>query len=182
MAEIFQKIQGLIASYLQLGISGPRIKDSSGVIEARNTGDTAYSIVRAASPVGNHDLVTKGSLSTSVQVMEYAFPSGVEQKKPSYAILCTMVFRGTSEVGSPASIFIIGGKDPGSSGTVQYRLYDLTNSLVIAESSVQSVDFPTLIDLGTVSNLPASQAMWEMQAKKVSGSANAILGAISIRW
>lgn len=52
---------GTTASTWQLNDdgSGPKIKDSSGVLEVRNSADNAYAIVRGLTPVGNADLVTK---------------------------------------------------------------------------------------------------------------------------
>jgi len=52
---------GTTASTWQLNddASGPKIKDSSGVLEVRNSADNAYAIVRGLTPVGNADLVTK---------------------------------------------------------------------------------------------------------------------------
>lgn len=48
-----------ISGNVELGKGGPRLKDDSGVIEARNTGDDDYAIMRGGSPIGDNDLVTK---------------------------------------------------------------------------------------------------------------------------
>jgi len=42
-----------------LSKGGVRIKNSAGILEARNLADDAYAIVRGADPVGNDDFVTK---------------------------------------------------------------------------------------------------------------------------
>lgn len=57
--SVFSNIRGIVGSLFMIGRSGPNIKDSSGVIEFRNNGDSAYAVARAADPVGNNDLVTK---------------------------------------------------------------------------------------------------------------------------
>jgi hypothetical protein len=57
-----------IGGNVELGKAGPRIKDSSGVIEHRNAADSAYAITRGAHPVGDNDLVTKRYLETRADV------------------------------------------------------------------------------------------------------------------
>ena len=57
--SLWSKIIGTIESTFQLGLAGPRLKASSGAVEARNAADNAYAVMRGASPVGNNDLVTK---------------------------------------------------------------------------------------------------------------------------
>jgi hypothetical protein len=48
-----------IAGTVELGKGGPKVKDSSGVIEARNNADDAYAVLRAATPVADNDVATK---------------------------------------------------------------------------------------------------------------------------
>jgi hypothetical protein len=56
----FAKISGVIQDFFQVGgPTGPALKNSSGVIEARNAADAAYAIVRGATPLANNDLTTK---------------------------------------------------------------------------------------------------------------------------
>lgn len=51
---------GTTGSYFRIGgTSGPRLKNSSGVIEARNAADGAYAILRGLDPSGDSDLTTK---------------------------------------------------------------------------------------------------------------------------
>src|SRR3954469_24060393 len=57
--SLFQKIRGTIETIFQIGLGGPNIKNNSGVIEARNVGDTGFAIARAATPVGANDVATK---------------------------------------------------------------------------------------------------------------------------
>lgn len=45
---------------VELGKSGPRIKDSSGAVEHRNNADSSYAVVRGADPIADNDLATKG--------------------------------------------------------------------------------------------------------------------------
>lgn len=60
MAAPWVKILGIIDDIFHFdGGDGPAIKNNSGVIEARNSGDSDFVIVRGDTPVGNDDLTTK---------------------------------------------------------------------------------------------------------------------------
>jgi len=48
-----------LGSDVEFGKGGPRVKDSSGVVEHRDNADSAYAIVRGGTPVGDNDLTTK---------------------------------------------------------------------------------------------------------------------------
>ena len=52
------RVSGLSGD-VELGKGGARVKNTGGVIEARNNADSAYAIVRGLDPVGANDLVTK---------------------------------------------------------------------------------------------------------------------------
>jgi len=57
---LFLKIDGIIGSILKFANgTGPSLKNSSGVIEARNSADDAYAVVRVATAVNNNDALTK---------------------------------------------------------------------------------------------------------------------------
>lgn len=60
--SLWSKIKGTIETAFQIGLGGPLVKNSSGTIEARNSADTAYAIVRAAEPAGTNDVVIVRSL------------------------------------------------------------------------------------------------------------------------
>jgi len=55
----YEKLRGTIETIFQIGFGGPNLKNSSGVIEARNSDDSDYAVVRGATPVASNDLVTK---------------------------------------------------------------------------------------------------------------------------
>lgn len=50
---------GTAYSKFQLGFTGPLWRAVAGAFESRNAGDTAYAVVRGASPVGPNDFTTK---------------------------------------------------------------------------------------------------------------------------
>jgi hypothetical protein len=43
----FKNIAGIVGTLFKIGIGGPQLKNNSGVIEARNVGDTAYATIAA---------------------------------------------------------------------------------------------------------------------------------------
>lgn len=67
-----------VASTIQLGKGGAKVKNNSGVIEARNAADSALAVVRAADPVGANDVVTKQYLLAqgNVTVVGNIYDSG----------------------------------------------------------------------------------------------------------
>lgn len=58
-------LKKIISGVLQLGHSGPKLKNNSGVIENRNAADDNFVIVRGATPVGTNDLSTKNYVDTA---------------------------------------------------------------------------------------------------------------------
>jgi hypothetical protein len=54
-----EKIDGTTEQSFQIGLTGPRLKRVSGVVEARNAIDDDYAIVRGKDPSGDHDFATK---------------------------------------------------------------------------------------------------------------------------
>lgn len=57
--SILSKIRGTFETLFQLGKGGPQLKNNAGVIEHRNSADTAYVVTRGADPSIADDLVTK---------------------------------------------------------------------------------------------------------------------------
>lgn len=63
--------------------------------------------------------------------------------------------------------------------TGEYRVQDITNAQTIATAILNTNIAPTVQSLGTVSNLPANQAVFEVQFRKVTGG-QARLGFIRL--
>jgi len=53
------RLLGTLSNLFQIGESGPQLKNNASVLEVRNDADAAFSKLRAASPTGNDDVVTK---------------------------------------------------------------------------------------------------------------------------
>lgn len=57
-----------VGTNVQLGKSGPRIKNNSGAVEVKNAADNAFAVLRVADPVSDNDAVNLKYLKTKAQV------------------------------------------------------------------------------------------------------------------
>jgi hypothetical protein len=57
--SVYRKLRGIVGNVFAFdGGAGPLFRNVSGIIEARNAADAAYTIVRGAAPIGANDFVT----------------------------------------------------------------------------------------------------------------------------
>ena len=81
----------------------------------------------------------------------------------NYVVLGNVTFCGTTISGIPTSIcvnsWLIGGTD------YDIRIYDYTNNKIISEVIDQTNSIKAVVNTGTISNLPASSAIFEVQAR-----------------
>lgn len=69
---------GTTSSYFRIGgTGGPRLKNSSGVIEARDSGDSAYAILRCSDPSGSSDAATKNYIDKLRRYFFHAAAMGI---------------------------------------------------------------------------------------------------------
>ena len=62
---VFQRLAGVIGNFIQIGgPAGPGFNNNSGALEAKNAANNALAIFRAATPVGDTDVVTKAYVDT----------------------------------------------------------------------------------------------------------------------
>ena len=76
------------------------------------------------------------------------------------------MFRGT-DYRTPTELHLVASR-AGTSGTSYIRVWDTINNQTIAEISWTSEDEDEYYDT-TLTNLPAGEAVWELQAKVSSG-------------
>ena len=84
----------------------------------------------------------------------------------SFFPLLRFVYKGSVLWSTPQSIKVI-ASTTGASMTGDVRIFDLTNSLVVATLSITN-QTPQILDLGAISNVPASEAVFELQARVVA--------------
>lgn len=81
MADVYKVIRGVMGALFKIGgPSGPQLKNSAGVVEARNTGDSDFALVRGdsipASGSTLNDLPALLDLRGRVAQIEYSFAGG----------------------------------------------------------------------------------------------------------
>jgi hypothetical protein len=96
----------------------------------------------------------------------------------TYSAVGLFEFCGTDVVGVPSAITAIchigGGTD------MDIRIYDVTNAQTICEYIDITDATPVIIDLGTISNLPTSTAIWEVQLLATGGGGKARCSNINL--
>jgi uncharacterized spore protein YtfJ len=123
--------------------------------------------------------VIVGGIVTSP--MKFAYADGSAQTNSlGYAAIARFGFDGSTAVGTPIQINAVAST---SATSYSIRIVDITNgSLVIAELTGQTNATPTIIDLGTITNIDAGAAIWEVQMLKAGGGGFTALDSLSIKF
>ncbi len=116
------------------------------------------------------DLQALEGFATAVRENIYAIHDSTQST--SYTGLGgSFIYEGSDTVQIPTSIELVAFRDA-SANAMDARIFDLTNNQVIAEVTGMSATVQTIHDFGTISNVPTEKAIWEVQAKRVGGSAS----------
>jgi hypothetical protein len=151
-AGIWKKLLGTISNNFALGLGGPQLKNNAGVIEHRNTGDTAFAIARGASPVGDNDLVTKAYADTlATRSIVTAQISGASALPNNSAVEHFIVVSTTGGNGSIGQLY---WDDGSNSGTVT----------VIPATSGSMILTTVALSGGTVTFKADTLYMWDTVA------------------
>ena len=94
----------------------------------------------------------------------------------TYTSMCRFIFRGTNNYSTPTNIKVVTWVSSASYHS-NVRLYDITNSQVIATSANITSTSNTIVDLGTITNVPASDAILEFQIMTSSTSCTAYMSS-----
>ena len=95
---------------------------------------------------------------------DFPFPY-LETKAKTYEVVHVFVFHGSSVIGEPKSIKVLGGLADSKEEGISVRIYDVTNANLIAELVEAEDDWPAVLDLGQISNVPDGESVWELQVK-----------------
>ncbi|MHA2062820.1 MAG: hypothetical protein ACXABY_00325 [Candidatus Thorarchaeota archaeon] len=97
-----------------------------------------------------------------------------EASASTYTTLGRFVYDGINVIGAATAIKAnVWKASGGESAYVDVRIFDGTNSLIVAElTGISSTDEYNVSDLGDISNLPDAEATFEIQVRR-SGSGNA---------
>jgi len=97
----------------------------------------------------------------------------------TYEFIAPFPFPGTTNFGTPTKIKIISKGD--SIEEIDIKIEDSTHSLTIVEKTGLIHTVFTITDLGTLSNLPTDEAIFEIQAKSTIGE-DLHLGALIVEY
>ena len=122
-------------------------------------------VLTATSVNGDVDWITPGGFAP--WRVGYANDSA-ESTSTSYTIVSELIFAGTTMLGTPTTIKAI--LEMTGATNMDCRIFDVTNALVIAEKLGNVVAIATIVDLGTLSNLSAGEAIWEVQVRRTGGT------------
>jgi len=92
-----------------------------------------------------------------------------ETANTDYTRVCDYLFPGSNLVGAPTSIKAI--LDPNGATSVECRLYDVPNAQTIASVSTANA-YPTVTDLGAISNVPTAPTSLSIEVKRTGGGGN----------
>lgn len=97
----------------------------------------------------------------------------------SYSKVGSFPFPGTTAVGSPIECIIASYLNAGTD--MDIRIYDVTNAQTICELIDQSNGTVALVDLGTLSNLPANAAIFEIHLLATGSGPKARIESLILR-
>lgn len=86
----------------------------------------------------------------------------------AYTTVGAFLFGGTTALNTPSKIKAIGFKDAGPTSW-DVRVLDITNTTTIATKTGNTGTAPEIVDLGTLTSLPAAEAIFEVQIKRAGG-------------
>jgi len=136
--------------------------------------DNAPNALTSANPVVDKTYVDneiKKSRDIYIPIYDGVGDPEVDVTLTSFAPLLHIPFRGTNK-GTPTKIKVIGRVSNAETTTLGVRIVDLANgSAVVAERTNINSTSPQIWDLGTLSNLSASETIWELQVERASGGA-----------
>lgn len=151
-------------------------------IKVENLGATSTDTTKFFQPDGAGGVQVGTPDSGGQNTQDYSFAQSnklsLQTASGSYVVKALLHFRGSTTMGTPANIKVTAWREGGTSAHI--KIYDLTNSLAIAEASTTSTTQGNLLDLGTISNIPTGEAVFEIHMKATGGTANC--GSLSIYY
>lgn len=98
----------------------------------------------------------------------------------NYVVVSNFIYKGTDNESSITEILATVEVDSPAIG--QIKIYDFTNKQVIATSSTFNNTIKNMINLGTISNLPTTQSIIEIQVRKTSGKNNKFVKLFNVHF
>jgi hypothetical protein len=118
--------------------------------------------------------------------MILSFASGgskhVSSTSPTYESLAHCIYAGSDAVGPVTTINLNAWKSAGAA-TGDVRLVDLSTGLTIVESlGITSTLENNVLDMGTISNLPTTPTVFEVQGRKSGGGITLYIASIEFGY
>ncbi len=101
----------------------------------------------------------------------------------TYAPVARFIFEGSTALAVPTKIYVNSWQaaQAGSQGKV--RVYDLTNSQLIAESAlITSTSSTNIVDLGAISNVPTGRAIWAIEHQGNGENKDNFISSMSVEF
>jgi hypothetical protein len=111
-----------------------------------------------------------GDVPTVADVMQVMIGISSFILLATYTKIRSLIFGGTGTWGSIANIHVLTAQTGIGGKTHDIRIYDVTNGNTIVEQTGLLHTVPTIVDMGTVSNLSSGPAIWEVQVRRGGGS------------
>lgn len=141
--------------------------------------------------VGSNDTALVADSGQSSGVVWKTAPGGnkylegfFEEKSTSsssYTVLARFIFPGTTNLGTINNIKIISRRNSDAS-SYSARVWNFSNATQICEATGLTNTTRAIVNLGTLSNLPSSQSIFEVQLRRVGGDGRAYLHAVQVEY
>ncbi len=112
----------------------------------------------------------------------YALAKDDDTNSGTYTVMLHWVYNGSDNVG-PITVAYANIYRSAVAGTCDVRIYDATNALVVDE--VTGVNTPTttnIVTFSSVSNVPTSPAIFELQLRRSSGGTNCFSTGVAVEF
>ena len=150
--------------YLIDPINGPFLK----ILSPDGNTEKELTIDNNGSFIVGEKYVKIGGTNSVITCFTDGSKSYVKTNSSSYQTMAYILFGGTNDTGQPISIKVL-GNSKAINKDFQVRLVCSVTGNIIAESAAVSGKSIFVIDLGTISNLPANASAVEIQGKTVVG-------------
>ena len=116
--------------------------------------------------------------SMRIAITDRDYPYG-KTNQTDYVVKGHMIYPGAKEIGIPRSVKVnVWVED---TGTISWRIYDVTNAVVIASGTSVSTTPVIDTDFAPV-NIPDGEADWEVQIKTSSVTKDAFISTAEVRF
>nr|QBK85691.1 MAG: hypothetical protein LCMAC101_02860 [Marseillevirus LCMAC101] len=124
------------------------------------------------------DTMVWGNVSgnaNSTLPVSFRFEGPTTTTSNTFVVFASFIYNGT-DIDNTMTTGMVVVETSSGAATGQVELFDLTNSLIIATSAIfgPTSGVKIIVDMGTISNLPTGQALFEVQLRRPSaGGGNA---------